>query len=333
MQVGVPAIAVDSKNGASVGANFATNPYCEDIKDPIDKFACWTEQAVEGIKLRSIKLSSISLSQREVSAFKAIEAMNLVQNTAGAGRHHFFKAQKGYVQPTMDEQSSLLTKGIGICGNHQHLFVEILKRAGVDARPVDFYYTDKSGKRQSHAAAEVKIGEKWIYFDITWGSFWVIKNNDLSTLMPLDEVLKGGGTRIGGNNSWYLLYEKEGINSFEYFEANDLQILRNKGGDLLVGINNGAANFSHIPNYVGKTEENFPLSMTLTGSFEPSAAVLDIAGVGGGCEASRILVGEDSYPVVTGETQIRIVPNSIIEVEGQDAICYAVISSLRLVKQ
>ena len=183
LQVGVPAIAVDSKNGASVGANFATNPYCEDIKDPIDKFACWTEQAVEGIKL-----SSTSLSQREVSVFKAIEAMNLVQNTAGAGRYSFLKHQKGFVKTTMDEQSSLLTKGIGICGHHQHLFVEILKRAGVDARPVDFYYTDKSGKRGGHAAAEVKIGEKWIYFDITWGSFWVIKNNDLSTLMPLDEV-------------------------------------------------------------------------------------------------------------------------------------------------
>lgn len=312
-------------------STFDTNPYCKNIEDSIDKYACWTEQAAHGIKL-----SLPSLTEREMSIFKAIEAMNLVQNIASSARYSFYlNSDEEFMAPTMSEQILSLNRGIGICGNHQHIFIEILKRIGERVRPVDFYYLDARGKRNSHAAAEVKVGDKWIYFDITWGSYWALQGNDFNTLLSLDEIREGKGARFGGNNSWYLrsIYaqtENYSNNLFEYLVGNKVQTLRNKGGQLSVKIQSGIANFSHIPNYVGKAVNAAPLVITLTGKFESGTAVLDIAGVGGACKKSRLQVNDDRYPVVAGDTEIQIANNTKISIKGEDDICYAVISDIQL---
>jgi hypothetical protein len=315
---------------------FSKNLYC-DFNDSIEKFACMTHHAAEGIKL-SFALEGVTLSKDEVDTFAAIEAMNLVQNVAGSGRYAYLSlSHKDFLKPTMTEQAGLLTNGYGICGNHQYLFVEILNPLGILSRAVDFYFSDSKGRRNSHAAAEVKIGNKWRYFDVTWGSFWLSNVDDTSSLMAFDDVKLGRGNRMGGNNSWFVRathkkVQKELRDPFSYLGAKDLQVLRNKGGILLIRFKLGTADFTDIPNYFGKSLGNAPLKIKVRVKIPPSSeAEIDIAGVGGACKESVIRIGANTYPVRSGKTLIRLSADSTIEVEGRDDICYAVISSLNLI--
>ena len=322
------------ESNAQENDSFNTNIYCE-FEDPIERFACMADHAAKGIKSF---LDWTALSRDEIAAFKAIEAMNLVQIIAGSGRYAYLQStQRDFSVSSMSQQADLLNKGYGICANHQYLFIEILRRIGLEARPVDFFYLTEKGERKNHAAAEVKINNKWIYFDVTWGSFWLGTANDLSTLMSLEDIRQGKGIRVGGNgNSWYLYCTHKSRHSelrdpFNYLYAKNLHILRNKGGVITIIFKYGVFDFTDIPNYFGKSEGNDPLKIRLEGDFKPSEAVLEISGVGGVCKESVIRIGSNTYPVVAGKTKILVEPNSMLEVEGRDEICYAVISNLKLI--
>lgn len=344
-------LAAFSANSKSYAINFELfdqNIYCEGLS-AIEKYACLTEHAAKGIEL-AFPLNGVILKPYEVSVFKAIEAMNLVQNIAGSGRYAYLKHSQTYFvpppsvfkpptgkfePPSMDNQDICLTNGFGICGNHQFLFIAILKLIGVEARAVDFYYSVK-GQRKNHAAAEVKINNTWRYFDITWGSYWLNNPSDLLSVESLEDILNGQGKQMINNNSWYVAathnLSLQGLpNVFSYLNASDLQILRDKGGVLLISFNNGIADFSNQPNYFGKTREYTPLKIKLSGNAPSGDAIMDISGFGGDCKQSCMKVGSRCYPVINGKSRVYISPNSVIEIEGKDSICYAVIGSLKVI--
>lgn len=143
---------------------FGQNIYCEGFSSAIEKYACLTEHAAKGIEL-TYASNGIILKPYEVSIFKAIEAMNLIQNIAGSGRYAYllykqtyfvtppniFKPPTGkFEPPSMENQDICLINSFGICGNHQFLFIAILKFIGVEARSIDFYYS-VNHQRISHA--------------------------------------------------------------------------------------------------------------------------------------------------------------------------------------
>lgn len=139
------------------------------------------------------------------------------------------------------------------------------------------------------------------------------------------------------NNSWYVAeahsFSLLGLPSvFSYLNAEDLQILRDKGGILLISFNNGVADFSNLPNYFGKTKEHSPLKIKLSGNAPSGEAIIDISGYGGDCKQSCMKIGPKCYPVILGKTRVDISPNSVIEIEGNDRICYAVVASLKILR-
>lgn len=307
--------------------------YCNDTHQPIEKYACLVEHASKGISL-DFEAAGMSLSTSQISILKAIEAMNLVQNIAGSGRYAYLHRTGNLNIPNEREQDICLINGFGICGNHQLLFIDILKKTGVKAKPVDFYYSI-NGLRQSHAAAEVYTGNKWVYFDITWGSYWLSDAKDLFSLESLDEVLDNKGIQITGNNSWYVAtihkFSKLGIpNIFSYLKAEDLQVLKNKGGDLIIALNDGKADFSDRPNYFGKPPIYSPIKLKLSKDTPSAEAIIDIVGIGGDCKDSYIKVNSKHLPIKAGETVIHISPNTTIEIEGDYKICYGVLAGLKI---
>ena len=316
------------------GTHYSNNPYCIKFKDPIDTYACLAEHAVEGIRL-SYSSSGIVLKSSDIATLKAIEAMNFIQTIVSLGRYSYLSQTKsGFKPPSMQNQAICLTNGFGLCGNHQYLFIALLKRIGVMARPVDFYFT-LNGIRQTHAAAEVKIGNKWVYFDISWGSYWIQKSSELLHLISIEEILAGNGIRMTENNSWYIAMEQSLMTNklpsiFNYLKAQDLQILKNKGGLLTIPVRYNQASFSDRPNYFGKTQGNAPLKIKLTGNIKPCNAILEISGIGGDCRQSSIKIGTKHYPILNGKNKISISADTVIEIEGKDSICYAVIKKLSI---
>lgn len=95
----------------------------------------------------------------------ALAAMNLVQQQVSPTRYGDVANTSPDDLPTNDEEA--LARGIGICGNQVSAFLNIVTRLGLTARSLEFYWPDEAGVRHSHIAAEVKIGSKWAFFDVT----------------------------------------------------------------------------------------------------------------------------------------------------------------------
>ncbi|RUQ79169.1 transglutaminase domain-containing protein [Legionella septentrionalis] len=311
-------------------SDFSKSLYCNDYADSIQKYACLTEHAVQGIKW-VYESSGIKLTDDETRILQAIEAMNLIQNIASAGRYAYLKhTQREFKSPLMHEQNVCLQNSFGICGNHQYLFVEILKHLGLSVRPVDFYYSFNH-ENHNHAAAEIYVNDHWAFFDITWGGFWV--QHDLFTPLSLEAILKRKGTLIAGSNSWYIAKNhlnrvKHYPDVFSYLHGKDLQILRNKSGILRIRFKNGEADFNHLPNYFGKSENGRSLKIKFQ---NPAAlqALLHIENIGGYCEHSYIKAGSQRFTIVKGSSRLVIPPNGLLEIEGKDPICYLVIKNLK----
>ena len=306
--------------------SFQTQQPCNDSPDEITRYACLVNQAAQG------SATQFTQADDNLDVVKAIETMNLVQNIASSGRYSFLQHDKNFHRPDMPEQQLCLTNGFGICGNHQHLFIAILKKAGVQARPVDFYYYS-NGKRANHAAAEVKIGKQWVYFDVTWGSFWIKDAEHLFSLLSLEDILQHKGLQITGTNTWYLTrkyfydqMKEPGV--FSYLTQKELQILKDKGGELLIGFDDGKVNFASLPNYIGAANGE-PLNMKFSKQTPTTEATLKISGIGGACKKSNLKINQNLYPVKIGETKIKIAPNAIMSIAGNHT-CYAVIEELTL---
>jgi Transglutaminase-like superfamily len=87
---------------------------------------------------------------------------------------------------------SVLGKQAGICGHAALAFAAIVKRLGLAARSVQFYFQDPTNNApNSHIAAEVFYDGGWHYFDPTYGLFWTDANG---SVLPIADVRGGSGT-------------------------------------------------------------------------------------------------------------------------------------------
>lgn len=308
----------------------AASPFCMQA-DLLDRFACYAEHAADGVQLLSRGTGQVSPpGEREI--FMVLEAMNLTQDMASSARYAWYQHQLGaaFTPPDSADQGICLDNGFGICGNHQSVFLELMAKVGVPARPVNFWYTDtKLNERANHAAAEVKIAGKWRYVDITWGTMWLQRKRDPLSALSVEEVLKGEGWRLtGSTNTWYLAQRQRNIDPFSYLYESDVQITRS-GGTLVLHLSNKPETFIGLPNYVGKPPNSDPLSFVVR---QPKAGGrLEIVVSGASiCTKSKLMVGDQAFEIESGtvlnatydkrEVSVRVV--------GADENCYAVFASM-----
>lgn len=310
--------------------------------DAIAKTACMTKHAIYPILGVNNEINSINelnaMDTDKAKIYMAIEAMNLIQNNAGSGRYSYIHSvqKDAFKKLSLTEQSKMLERGYGICGNHQLMYMEVMKQLGIDARFIDFYFKNSQGKTNNHAAIEVKLKDKWAYFDVTWGSFWLEKNGDLSTILSIEEVLAGKGTRVSGTNTWYLYAQSltrgnSDVNPLLYLQGKNLQILRGKGGQLAIDIKDGKADFTDIPKHFGKRTIYSELKIKFNNIPSPKAAIVKIGAAAGSCKNSVIQINNTAFPVIKSQIATTLSSKTIISIEGSDDDCYAVISKVELV--
>lgn len=315
---------------APVAARSSESPFCTQT-DLMDRYACYTEHAADGILLISESGGQPPPSgQREI--FMVLEAMNLVQDTASSARYAWYQHQLGiaFTPPNSTEQEVCLDSGFGICGNHQLVFLELMQRVGVPARPVNFWYTDTAlNERANHAAVEVQISGKWRYVDVTWGTIWLRKKDDPLSALSVEEVLKGEGVRLtGSTNTWYIVQRQHNVDPFSYLRARDLQVTRS-GGTLKLQLSCEPETFNGLPNYVGTPPNSDALSYSVTKSKAGGSLEIAVAGTSM-CENSRLMVGNQSFSIAPN-TVLKAAyddTETSIHVVGEDENCYVVLSSM-----
>ncbi|WP_058532174.1 transglutaminase domain-containing protein [Legionella rubrilucens] len=308
---------------------FDVNQYCE-YKDIFKYSACMAEHSVQGINYSMAN----SLSTDDLNIYRALEVMNHVQNMASPGRYAYFAKKSSMQTLSIVKPSMMLKRGYGICGNHQEMFLAIMKLFKIPSRPIDFYFVGSNGMKSSHAAVEVKIANKWRYFDISNGSIWLKESNNLSSILSIEEVIKRKAHVLSNINPWYLhfKYPKSTFNPLDYLHGKSLQIVRNKGGLLIVPVDHNQANFDGLFNYIGINDPEHPaLRIKLDKVTRAMDAVINIEGIGGQCTHSVLKTSSDAYPIQVGKTLIKLLPNSELAIKGDDKLCYIVIQSIELV--
>lgn len=81
-----------------------------------------------------------------------------------------------FVEPGSNTNLCVLARH-GICGNHAAVGLALFDRAGIAARPLEFYYSANQ-QRLSHIIVEAKIGGDWRPIDTTYGAYWTKKNQE-----------------------------------------------------------------------------------------------------------------------------------------------------------
>jgi hypothetical protein len=145
----------------------------------------------------------------------------------------------------------------GICGNHAALGIYFLKRAGFDARPLEFYYL-QHGQRLSHIIAEVHIDGKWRPIDTTYGAYWATNTPGTPfELIDTDHLIGGNGK--GFNQKWNTALLPYGFYSTisrpQYFNylTSDPDIIRGGSGIVRIKLSDRKEKetLRNKPNYIG----------------------------------------------------------------------------------
>ena len=157
---------------------------------------------------------------------------------------------------SQDDPEKCLQTGVGICGNQAATALALLRIVGLQARDVQFYYTEKNGKRYSHIIPEVFIAGKWRIIDTTYGAFWRgTKKKDDSLLASTEDVLTGKEIHLFWNSA-LLRYNTFCLPSvpdpFGYLRSG-ASVLRGGKGEVTIGLaeKKGVEQFAGLPNYIG----------------------------------------------------------------------------------
>lgn len=190
---------------------------------------------------------------------KALAIMNYIQNRVSSTQYGYMKRFKETL-PINDEE--ILEKEAGICGQHASLFLNLATRLGLTARSVEFYWPGKNVPL-SHAAAEVLIGKQWVYFDISWGTYFqkdihADKTKRKVNALSISEILElKNPMEHAVTNSANLAFFQQtvgGIDPFSYLKKG-VQVHLGKTGIINFPVKNANEKFlvepNGLPNYFG----------------------------------------------------------------------------------
>ncbi len=203
------------------------------------------------------------VDQRRLAEFSlALSAVNLVQNSVSSTRYGYVAATSPASLPKNDEEA--LGRGIGICGNQVSVFLDLATRVGLKARSLEFYWNNREGVPSSHIAAEVKIGGKWAFFDITWGTYFKANlrgsgDRSFVDILSFAEVknLKNRFAHAVTNaaNLAFRLQIAKGIDPFEYIDQAKTVLVAKEGEVLLPSAILAAVGWNivpkDLPTYIG----------------------------------------------------------------------------------
>jgi hypothetical protein len=173
-----------------------------------------------------------------------------------------------YVSPGNNENAYLQTRR-GICGHQAAVALKMFELAGIEARPVEFYYLF-NGQRLSHIVPEVFIGSEWRLIDTTYGAFWrktrsalwsKAKKRSFFELASTDDVLAGRDAELVWNQALFpysvLPVSLTNPDPFNYLSCGP-DVLRGNAGSITISLlsDHGSIQFRDLPNFIGDNRQD-----------------------------------------------------------------------------
>jgi hypothetical protein len=121
--------------------------------------------------------------------------------------------------PTPD---AVLGAQAGICGHAALAFAAIVKRLGLGARSVQFYYDDPDSTPDSHIAVEVSYDSGWHYFDPTFGVFFT---DGTGNALSITDARAGSGTEQKDELAFTNLVENTFYGDDTWFETDPTTVV------------------------------------------------------------------------------------------------------------
>ena len=307
--------------------------YC-DLEDPIEEIACMAWDAALGAAYQYKMVEA----EQHFQIFFAIELAQIIQKIAQSPRNWLY-VKRLKIAPFLNNQDTdiCLIQKYGICGNHQDIFHKAMAFSNIKTRHVGFYFLDGDGNKNSHAASEFLINNKWRFIDITWSSIWMSKPNQLSSMLSIDEIRKGLGFRISNElDLWFQTVSKD-IDKFAYTHRPLTGMIRGNTGAVVIDLDDERP-LEHLPNYVGSNvkHENGTTHIWTSPQSQQNAKIpikLVVAGVGGCSSNGPILLDDagNEYPLQQGSNHITVPNGGSFNVKrDQNEICYIVFSDIAL---
>ena len=310
--------------------------YC-DLEDPIEEIACMAWDAALGKHRKPGFKFDLNL---------VLEATKLIQTLVSSGRQSLYNRSFGAGQITAKDADICIVEKRGICGNHQDLIKKVLSYAGIPTRHIGIYYYSADGKRNSHAASEVFIGDKWRYVDVTWFSIWVANPDDIYSMESFESVVSKFAQglplfRLSNQlDTWFQYQYEVGHDPFYYIKnpESHIGILTDQQGTITFSPNTDLG-FQNIPNYVG-TNDGMNTGITMRWTVPDRGQTLnlrlDVAGVSGCSSNGPILLDDagNEYPLQQGSNHITVPNGGSYNVKRkQNEICYIVFSDIAVIEQ
>ena len=321
-----------------------SEPFYCDLEDPIEEIACMAWDAALGTLAWDAALGTYYKSKFEVEEEQyfqilfAIELSQIIQKLAQSPRYSLY-VTKLKIAPSLTNQDTeiCLIQKYGICGNHQDIFYKAMTFSGIEKKHVAFYYFNGDGNKKSHAASEFLINGKWRFIDTTWSSIWLSEPHQLSSILSIDEIRRGMGSRISNELDLWFYASALHTDLFDYTHRPLTGMLRGNTGEIFIDLDDEHP-LEHLPNYVGSNveHENGITHIWNSSNNEQGVQIsvkLDVAGVGG-CSSNGPILMDDAgnqYPLQTGNNRITVPNGGFFNVKrDQDEICYIVFNDIAL---
>jgi hypothetical protein len=110
----------------------------------------------------------------------------------------------------------------GLCGGAALVFAAIVKRLGLGARSVQFYYDDPDSTPDSHIAVEVSYDSGWHYFDPTFGVFFT---DGTGNALSITDARAGSGTEQKDELAFTNLVENTFYGDDTWFETDPTTVV------------------------------------------------------------------------------------------------------------
>jgi hypothetical protein len=264
--------------------------------------------------------------------YAAVEAATRVRSALSSGRYAYLTLRGNL--PSGSE--SCLEEGAGICGNQVEAFLAIMDALGIDARPVQFFYTT-NGVRESHIAAEVFFLDSWRFIDVTWG-FVAPPDGGGVAFKSLAEIRAQPGTALLENSldAWSLFARASHVDPMAYLRRPDVDIVVDGMGTVSIRVPSGSEvieRFSHVPNYVGDNSpepdiRHTSLRVIADGKYRVSLRLSGQAG----CrpeEGDRLLINGKAFSVTSPSVVFDMDHEAMLSMRTRQQTCYVVFSEAR----
>lgn len=191
----------------------------------------------------------------------AIQVANAVPVLVSTATRQFRMLDGAFAEPGSNAKLCVEARH-GICGNQAAVGIALFEKAGLQVRPLEFYY-NQNGQRFTHIIVEVLIDGSWRPIDTTYGAYWIDSTpGSPFVLRTLEQVLDKTDPRTKMVHNSALLpygFYKEIVRPdfFDYLTS-DADVLRGGEGTIKLSLHddNGVETFRDIPNYLGDNIED-----------------------------------------------------------------------------